>query len=152
MKPERLKLQTWFGLTATVELSGSRWLHRAGFGRWLLPHPPLFNLILRTGMTETDYRRQSIRHEWGHFQVMPVILLYLVAGTVIFFPLARNPAKAGIWFLGIFPLWEILAEAHVLWQEKADYRRAMRGIPIWRKILFWAGNAFATAVTWGVLF
>jgi hypothetical protein len=149
MNAERLQMPTWYGLKATIELSPNRMLHRAGIGRWLIPHPPVFNWMLRAQLDETAYRRLSVLHELGHFQVLPAIILYLLSGTAVLTILRTTTVQAVIWLLGIFPLWELLAEMYVRWKERSSYRQIFRAASSWRKTLFWGGNAAAVLIQLG---
>jgi hypothetical protein len=44
--PQILKRRMWFGITATVNLK-SKFMHKAGFGNLLVPHPAAVNWLLR---------------------------------------------------------------------------------------------------------
>lgn len=118
-----MRMRTWFGITAAIEIRNRSW-HRAGFGRLLIPHPPVVNWLLRFGLSDDAYRKLSILHEFGHFQVLPFITLYTLGiGTWIF--MVQKSSIIGIIaiLVSIHTTWEIMAELVVRFRVGVLYSR-----------------------------
>ena len=130
----------WYGPTA-VAILGSGFHHKAGFGHLLIPHPPVANWLLRWGVRQAEGRRLSLRHEIGHLQAAPVVLLYLGANLA-----AAHAAGNLNWRVGL-PLatsahaaWEILAETYVIADDRQFYHRCYQDTSKLPRLLFWKTN------------
>jgi len=140
--------RTWYGLTAYVTL-GPGFLHRAGFGRLKIPHPPIANWILRQGLHIDAKRRLSFVHEFAHFQTAPVVLVYVAA-------LLRNEFVQGgiglseilILLLSTQALWEILSEGLAILAAPAMYHAWYEGVALWPRFLFWCLGLLGAAAGW----
>lgn len=142
--------QSWFGLKATVIL-GPGFAHRAGFGWFLIPHPPLVNLVLRLGLTDDDRVDLSAAHEFAHLSTAPLAILYTLAMFVL------------VWADG-FPGWPklllILISTHAIWEAAAEiiaatsdiklYDRCYEGVTPLPRMAFWLITAALTIMGWFV--
>lgn len=70
-----MRVRSWYGLKAEIDVEEGVW-HRVEVGRLPLNHPPLVNLVLRHGLHNKDRQYLSLLHEFGHFQIMPLILIH----------------------------------------------------------------------------
>ena len=112
--PQILKRRMWFGITATVNLK-SKFMHKAGFGNLLLPHPAAVNWLLRQGLKTKNAISLSIHHEFGHLQTVPFALLY--AGILLWVSIGEGTMSwLKILFLAVSTqaAWEIMSESFTL--------------------------------------
>lgn len=145
-----LKERTWFGAQAVVEIR-SAGLHRAGYGRLLLPHPPLINGLLRYGLAQGARRRLGAIHELGHLQALPLEMVYGVIAFSVTIARGHDSLPALITVLaGCFAAWEMLAEAYTMGHEAALYRRAYRSVSPLPRILFWSITMSLTLACWAI--
>ena len=142
--------RTWYGVLATVSIGPGFW-HEAGFGSLVIPHPPLVNWLLRTGLPEEARTALAFAHEFGHFQTLPLILAY-TALLVTLYVVRGSSTVAEVFFLLIsaHATWEIASE---LWTKAADYQRYRRYYqwvtPIPR-VIFWTAAIILTVLGWWV--
>lgn len=129
--------RVWYGLTATVVI-GPGFRHEAGFGRFLIPHPPVANWLLRKGLRQPEARQLAFLHEIGHFQTAPITLLWLAANAV-----AASASGNLTWVIGAFLLvsnhaaWEMLAEMVVAMRNRPYYRQSYQGNSKVPRLVFW---------------
>lgn len=129
--------RTWFGCMAAVDLAPGFW-HRAGFGRWLVPHPPVANWLLRLGLDAAAALELAAAHEFGHLQSLPLVLLY--AGGLLGVAAVTASLRTGdtlLCLLSSFAVWEVFAELYVIWRRGAHYRTYYRGVSPLPRTLFW---------------
>jgi hypothetical protein len=74
--PQILQRRTWYGINANVTLK-SKFVHKAGYGNLLIPHPAAVNWLLRRGLKMQDVISLGIHHFWLSS------CLLAVAGTLI---------------------------------------------------------------------
>ena len=146
-----MRKRTWFGVQAVIEIRG-RSLHRAGIGRILFPHPPLVNYLLRFHLPDEPYRRLSVQHEFGHFQVAPLVFIYALIMALFLFtrPSVSLPALV-ILLISIHATWEMLAEGYVRLQTGIRYSQYYRSVSPVPRIIFWIIMAGFTALGWIIL-
>ncbi len=108
---QSIKVRTWYGVNIVVEVKPGS-LHRAGFGRLILPHPPIVNWLLRQNLTNSAKRQLSTLHEVGHLQALPFEILYtlLLLGTFIVNEKDSSVEIVLAIVAGSFAAWEISAE------------------------------------------
>ena len=143
--PQILKRLTWYGITATVNLK-SKFMHKAGFGHLLVPHPAAVNWLLRHGMKMENAISLSIHHEFGHLQTVPFVLLYTAIllsvsigeGTISWF-------KILIFGVSTQAVWEILSEAFTLFNDIEGYRTCYDGVKILPRVTFWLSSFLAAS-------
>lgn len=143
--------RVWFGANARATI-GPGFIHKAGLGGLVIPHPPLANWLLRLGLPGHLSRDLSFAHEFAHFQTAPVMFVYML----IVFVLALITAKTGmaeILFLlvSVQAAWEILSEGLVLLENSAAYRISYNGITRLPRVLFWTLAGMLTATGWVLL-
>ncbi len=142
----------WYGLDATV-IIGPGFLHRAGHGLLLLPHPPLVNSLLRSGLPEDVQDRLSIIHEFAHLKTAPFALPY----TALVFYLAYSHIGYLDWMtiviliLSTHAAWEMLAEAVTIIESGGMYGRVYRKVSITPRLLFWGITVMLTFLGWYII-
>ena len=143
--------RTWFGVTAKVTI-GPGFIHKAGFGRLVIPHPPVANWLLRLRLPEDLSRNLTFAHEFAHFQTAPLLFVY---GVVLIF-LANVMDQTGmgeIIFLlvNMHAAWELMSEGMVALEDTAAYRSTYKGVTRLPRLLFWAAGGLLTAAGWVVV-
>lgn len=140
--------RTWYGLAAYVTL-GPGFLHRAGFGRVKIPHPPIANWLLRQGLPTDVKRRLSFVHEFAHLQTAPVALLYLLALLGLFYQQSRTgPVMILGGLVSTQAVWELLSESLVLIGSREEYMKSYASISKLPRALFWGACAVLAAAGW----
>lgn len=140
--PQILQRRTWFGITATVNLK-SKFMHKAGFGNILVPHPAVVNWLLRRGLKMKIALSLSIHHEFGHLQTVPFVLLYtgillsvsIGDGTMSWF-------KIIIFAVSTQAVWEIMSEFFTLFSDIEGYRACYIGVKKLPRIIFWMASCW----------
>jgi len=133
-----MKRRTWFFLNAVVRVEPGCF-HRAGFGRFLLPHPPVVNWLLRRGLSKDIYKKLCCEHEMGHLQALPLEVLYSIALVLLMMNNESNNIVGWLWVvLSSFAAWEILAEVHTIRHVKPSYHHLYRNISFIPRIIFWS--------------
>ena len=141
--PQILKRRTWYGITATVNLK-SKFMHKAGFGILLVPHPAAVNWLLRRGLKMENAISLSIHHEFGHLQTVPFALLY--AGILLSVSIGE---EAMSWFKILFlavsaqAVWEMMSESFTLYSDIEGYRTRYDGVNILPRVIFWLSSFLA---------
>jgi len=150
-RKESIEKRTWYGLKATI-IDGPGFLHTAGFGFFLIPHPPAVNWLLRRGLSENNRLALVRAHEFQHFQSAPFILIY----AFLLFTLAF--AFNGLTVPGVIislvscqALWEISAEMLTRIRNPQFYRDAYAGVSGAMRALFWIGMCLFTIAGWMVV-
>ncbi len=134
---ETLRKQTWYGLNTTVVL-GPGFVHRAGFGKLLIPHPPLASWILRQGIKEDVYEHLCLTHEFGHLQTVWLALLYFTVTLGLVINKGRLSPLQVIWLFACAQgAWEIASEVYVIKSDVKSYRSAYRGLSPTPRVVFW---------------
>ena len=148
--PQILQRRTWYGITATVNLK-SKFMHKAGFGNLLVPHPAAVNWLLRRGLKTKNAISLSIHHEFGHLQTVPFALLY--AGILLSASIGEGTMSwLKILFLAVSTqaAWEIMSEFFTVFSDIEGYRACYDGVGKLPRIIFWLSScllAFAGALT-----
>jgi hypothetical protein len=137
-QPEVLTRRTWYGLQASIKL-GPGLIHRSGFFGVMIPHPGLANWILRRGMIARFQSTLSRVHEFGHFQTLPLMLLY-AGGMLTKFSFKSVPSLSDLFFLviGLQAAWEIMSESFTIAQDREYYRQCYAGVNVGPRTVFWA--------------
>jgi len=124
---------------------GPGFIHRAGVGKVLIPHPPVVNWLLRRGLPDRVFLKLSFSHEIGHFQTAPFILLYAIAILTGTFAAGRfNIPEVLLVLVGIQATWEMLSEALTITGNVAYYRKCYKGIPGLPRMIFWTATGILT--------
>ncbi|CAB1060369.1 hypothetical protein D1BOALGB6SA_5135 [Olavius sp. associated proteobacterium Delta 1] len=144
--------RTWFRVYATV-MVGPGFVHKAGVGKILIPHPPAINWLLRRGLSNKLGFKLTISHEMGHFQTAPFIVLYAIAILTSTFAAGRfNIPEVLFAMIGIQAAWEMLSEALTIVGNISYYRKCYKGIPKLPRITFWTATGMLTAGGWLIAF
>jgi len=139
---------TWYGLKASMRV-GPWVLHRSGFFGLMIPHPGLANWLLRLTIPEPRRSTLSLAHEFGHFQTLPLMLLY-AGGMLAGISLKGHFTRCGLLFslAGSHAAWEMASELFAITQDKQFYRNCYTGVSIWPRTVFWALCVFLVACGW----
>ena len=119
----------WFGINASVTVSpGSGFLHKAGVGGFVIPHPSLANWLLRLGLPDKLRRNLIFAHEFAHFRTVPVLFVYMLVLIALFHANGHNGIGEILFLLiGGHAAWEIMSEGLVILEDYAAYRSAYEG-------------------------
>ncbi|HHI94179.1 MAG TPA: hypothetical protein ENK04_11810 [Gammaproteobacteria bacterium] len=148
----RIKKRTWFFLDAVVEVEPGHF-HRAGFGRFLLPHPPVVNWLLRRGLARDAYKKLCSEHEMGHLQALPFEALYSVILVLVMIHNETNDVIGWLWVVASsFAAWEILAEIHTIRHVQSGYQCLYRDISLIPRSIFWGIALFLVLGGWVYVF
>lgn len=140
--------QTWFGLSARVRI-GPGFIHRTGVGRFVIPHPPMANWLLRLGLPDSQRRNLIFAHEFAHFQTAPVLLVYMLVLIVILYVNGRIDIQRLLYLLvSGQAAWEIMSEILVVFENSATYHRSYNGVTRLPRILFWVVGVMFAVVGW----
>jgi hypothetical protein len=147
-KSETSQKKTWYGLNATVTI-GPGFIHKTGWGGLLIPHPPVMNWLLRQGLTEKARKTLSFTHEFGHFQSLPLGLLYMVGMLAGLFAKGYESLPLIILILfSTFTAWEIISEIVTIMSDFQFYRKCYENITIIQRVIFWMFNVTFSIVGW----
>jgi len=147
-KTKTIQTRTWYAVKATVTI-GPGFLHKAGFGRLLIPHPPVINWLLRQGLTEDARLTLSFTHEFGHFQIAPLAVLYTAVNfTAIIATGHVNLIKIMLVFISTHAAWEMMSEVNTIMSDVQFYRKCYKRVPKLPRIVFWILAGALTTVGW----
>lgn len=148
-KQQRAKnRRTWYGPTATVVI-GPGFLHRAGFGWLLIPHPPLANWFLRHGMRDTDGQALALVHEFGHLQTLPLVASYLAVNLALAAVRGNfNRPIVLFLFVSAHAAWEMMAEGYTMASGGRFYRQCYQGTSRLPRWIFWPVAAVLSLAGW----
>ncbi len=150
-KPEIIHMRTWYGLRATVAI-GPGFVHRAGWGAFLIPHPPVVNWLLRQGLDEKARRTLSFSHEFVHLQSAPPALLYTVVMVCLSFAMGHTGlVETVIVFISTHAAWEIISEIFTFSGNKQLYHGSYEKITMIPRIVFWFSMSTLTIIGWWVV-
>ncbi|MFZ0728462.1 MAG: hypothetical protein WAM61_21975 [Desulfobacterales bacterium] len=144
--PHVLHRRTWYGVTASVEIS-SKWIHRAGFGKLLVPHPGLANWLLRRGMNPKVAATQCIRHEFWHLQTVPFAAVY--TGILLAVSIGAETMswlKLLVLAVSAQAVWEFMSEFFTRFSDIETYRAGYKGIRKLPRIVFWLTSVVAAGI------
>ena len=147
-EPKTKRRMTWFGISGTVTI-GPGFIHKAGLGGFLIPHPPVINWLLRRGLIEEAQYDLSFSHEFGHLQTLPLNLLY--AGAVLTVALLKNHTgllEIILILVSTHSAWEMMSEIFTISSNTKMYHKYYQGISIIPRIIFWASTGLLSAMGW----
>lgn len=141
----------WYGMSATVTI-GPGFLHTAGFGAFLLPHPPVINWLLRKGLPEQAGYNLSFTHEFGHLQTLPSALLY----TSVMLMLASfmkhfSMVEIILVLISTHAAWEMMAEIRTIADDVTLYRKYYENITVIPRAIFWILTGTLAVMGWFII-
>jgi hypothetical protein len=143
-----IQARTWYSVKSTVKI-GPGFLHKAGIGRFLIPHPPVVNWLLRQGLTKDARLTLSFTHEFGHFQTAPLAVLYTAVNfTAIIASGHLNLDRIVLVFISTHAAWEMMSEIITIMSDVQFYRKSYKRIPILPRIVFWIFTGALATVGW----
>jgi len=149
-KARTTKLRTWFGAKATITI-GPGFIHKAGLGVFLIPHPPVINWMLRLGLREDRQYTLSCTHEFGHLQSAPLALPYTVLMLALTFVTGHaSLLEIILVFISTHAAWEVISEILTITSDAQLYREYYQGITIIPRIVFWISMGILTIIGWGI--
>jgi len=143
-------LRTWYGVNATVSI-GPRFIHRAGWRNFLIPHPPIVNWLLRRGLNENDTYTLSVTHEFSHFQSAPLALPYTVGLIALATGEGLSLLSMVIIIISAHAAWEFLSEILTILHNRQFYHRCYNGISSESRRVFWISMSFLALLGWSIL-
>jgi hypothetical protein len=152
-KAQKIQKRTWYGITATVIIE-SAFIHSAGLGPLLIPHPSVVNWLLRLTLTEKNRETLTFIHEFEHLQSVPFYMLYTAGMLALAFSKGHS-GLTEIFFVLVSSQagWEIISEFLTFYKNKSLYRRAYNKTAMFPRIVFWSSAvAFAIAGWLMILF
>lgn len=143
-----IKTRTWYGMGATVTI-GSGFIHRAGLGGLLIPHPPVINWLLRQGLTEKARYTLCCTHEIGHLESLPLAVLYTAVNLAILFATGQvSLIKIILVLISAQAVWEIISELFTKTGSAQLYRKSYEGVRIIPRTIFWVSSIALTLMGW----
>ena len=140
--------KTWFGIPAKVTIRG-KFLHKAGIGPLMIPHPGIANWLLRKGLPELTARKLTYSHEFAHFYTLPLVIIY--GGLLITWAVAFQKLGYGRIILilaSVQAIWELLSEMRVIFMNREHYKTVYRDIPFLPQCLFWGLGIVLVCLGW----
>jgi hypothetical protein len=147
-KTKTIKTRTWYGMEATVTI-GPGFLHKVGFKKLLIPHPPVVNWLLRRGLTENARSSLSFTHEIGHLESGPLAVFYAAVNLAVIYSTGQaNLAKIILVFISTHAAWEIISEIFTIIRSGDLYRKHYERVTIIPRTIFWTFAIVLTLVGW----
>lgn len=141
-------IRTWYGLTATV-IIGPGFLHRGGYGKLVIPHPPVINWLLRRGLSQAVRENLSFTHEFGHLQSAPAALLYTAANFAALLAVGKTTVLTVMLLLiSTHAAYEIMAEIITILHDRKLYRHCYQNVSIIGRAIFWFSMILMALMGW----
>lgn len=147
-KMKTVQRRTWFGIEGRVTI-GPGFMHKAGLGGFAVPHPPVFNWLLRMGVPESSRHALTLTHEFGHLQTLPLMLLYTGVLLAVTFGAGQASFAGTILILiGSHAFWEMMAELYTVTRDLGFYRKSYERASRFPRIFFWIVTSALTVMGW----
>ncbi|MBL0712925.1 MAG: hypothetical protein JJV98_04425 [Desulfosarcina sp.] len=141
-------IRTWYGPTATV-IIGPGFLHRGGYGKLVIPHPPVINWLLRRGLSQAVRENLSFTHEFGHLQSAPAALLYTAANFAALLAVGKTTVLTVMLLLiSTHAAYEIMAEIITILHDRKLYRHCYQNVSIIGRAIFWFSMILMALMGW----
>jgi hypothetical protein len=141
----------WFGISASV-IIGPGFLHTAGLGKFLLPHPPIVNWLLRLGLPEKDKYYLSVIHEFGHLQTTPLAVMYTMGILgLTYLNRQTNWLEVILVLISTHAAWEIMAEGLTMFSNVSGYRQFYKDITVIPRAVFWCSTTALVILGWRII-
>ena len=128
---------------------GPGFLHRTGLGWFIIPHPPLINLLLRQGLLKNPRNALRINHEFGHLQSAPLAVLYTALNyTAIIAANRTNLSNLILVFISTHAAWEIMSEILTIMSDAQFYHKCYQGVSLVPRAIFWLSTISLTLIGW----
>ena len=151
MQTVKATTRTWYGIKATV-IIGPGFLHRGGYGKFVIPHPPLVNWLLRRGLAPAVREKLSFTHEFGHLQTAPAALFYTVANFVPLVAAGKTTVLSVILLIiCTHAAYEIMAELFTILHDRPRYRQVYENVSKIPRALFWFAMIFLALMGWIII-
>jgi hypothetical protein len=149
MKTSRkIKVRTWYGMGGTL-IIGPGFLHRTGLGWFLIPHPPLINLLLRQGLLKNPRNALRVTHEFSHLQSAPLAVLYTALNyTAIVTANRATLSNLILVFICTHAAWEIMSEILTVVSDFQFYNKCYYRVSIIPRAIFWFSTIALTLIGW----
>ena len=143
-----IQKRTWYGLYATV-IIGPGFIHKAGLGSLLIPHPPMINWLLRQGLAEKERLVLSCTHEIGHLESVPLAALYTAANLAASFTTGTaNFITLILVLIGTHAAWEIMSETFTITSGRQLYRKCYEKVSVIPRTVFWIVTGGLALMGW----
>ena len=150
-KTKRLDIRTWYGVNATV-IIGPGFLHRGGYGKLLIPHPPVINWLLRQRLAPAVRENLSFTHEFGHLQSAPAALLYTVSNFAALLAAGKTTVLSVMLLLiSTHAAYEIMAEIITIRNNRQLYRHCYEKVSKIPRTIFWFSMILLALVGWMIV-
>ncbi len=141
-------IRTWYGVNATV-IIGPGFLHRGGYGRLVIPHPPVINWLLRRGLPPAVGKNLSFVHEFGHLQSAPAALLYTAANFAALLAAGKATVlTAMLLLISTHAAYEMMAEVLTIRHNRQLYRNCYQKVSKIPRTIFWFAMILLTLTGW----
>ena len=135
-------------MDGTVNI-GPGFLHRTGLGWFLIPHPPLINLLLRQGLLKNSRNALRVTHEFGHLQSAPLAVLYTALNYIAIITANRaNLSNLMLVFISTHAAWEIMSEILTIRSDPQFYHKCYQGVSPVPRAIFWLSTISLTLIGW----
>lgn len=147
-KTKTLNARTLYGVNATV-IIGPGFLHRGGYGKLLIPHPPVINWLLRRGLAPIVRENLSFSHEFGHLQSAPPALLYTAANFAALLAAGKTTVLTVLLLLiSTHAAYEIMAEIITIRHNRQLYRHCYENVSKIPRAIFWFSMILLVWMGW----
>jgi hypothetical protein len=147
-KTKMLNTRTWYGVNATVVI-GPGFLHRGGYGKLLIPHPPVINWLLRRGLAPTVRENLSFAHEFGHLQSAPAALIYTAANFAALLAAGKTTVLTVMLLLiSTHAAYEIMAEVITIRHDHQLYLHCYENVSKIPRAIFWFSMSLLALMGW----
>ena len=120
-----------------------------GLGWFIIPHPPLINLLLRQGLLKNPRNALRINHEFGHLQSAPLAVLYTALNyTAIIAANRTNLSNLILVFISTHAAWEIMSEILTIMSDAQFYHKCYQGVSLVPRAIFWLSTISLTLIGW----
>ena len=145
---DKLKKRTWYGVNAVVEI-GPGFIHRTGWGKILIPHPPIVNWLLRLKLESSKRNTLSVVHEFQHLQSAPFYIVYtLVMLATVFIKRHVNYLDIFIVLVSSHAAWELFSESLTFFYNIQLYSKSYSKITIFPRLIFWVRGSIVSTIGW----
>ena len=141
-------MRTWYGVKATV-IIGPGFLHRGGYGKLVISHPPLINWLLRRGLPPAVRQNLSFIHEFRHLQSAPAALLYTAANFAALLTVGKaTMLTVMLLLISTHAAYEIMAEVLTIRDNPQQYHHNYEQVSKIPRVIFWFSMTSLALAGW----